>query len=129
MKQKMDLANKKIAEQSKNKTAMIGVIIMNVVLALAYLIELVKGARAAGSYAIVAALCIECFGNYCLCPKKGIHVDTLYMYDRSCFVIWICYAYIRFRFAVLLCACFAGNYHCICRCKALRDIRCLFTGY
>ncbi len=58
MKQKMDLANKIIAEQSKNKTAMIGVIIMNVVLALAYLIELVKGARAAGSYAIVAALCI-----------------------------------------------------------------------
>ncbi len=58
MKQMLDLSDKRIADQSKNKTAMIGIVTMNIVLALAYLVEVVKGARTIGSYAIVAALCI-----------------------------------------------------------------------
>lgn len=54
----MDLANKKNAEASKNNTAMIGIFIMNLVLAVAYLLEVVKGARDIVSYAIIASLCI-----------------------------------------------------------------------
>lgn len=54
----LDLSVKTNAVQSMNKTALIGITIMNVVLALAYLIEVVKGARTIGSYILIAALCI-----------------------------------------------------------------------
>lgn len=57
-KQKMDLSNLVNAEISRNRTAITGIIIMNIVLALAYLVELLKGARTVGSYALVAILCI-----------------------------------------------------------------------
>lgn len=57
-KMKMDLSIARNAEISKNNTAMTGVFIMNLVLAVAYLLEVVKGARTIGSYAVVAALCI-----------------------------------------------------------------------
>ena len=54
----MDLSVKKNADITKNQTAMTGIFIMNLVLALAYVIEVLKGARTIGSYAIVAVLCI-----------------------------------------------------------------------
>ena len=54
----LDLSNKSIAMQVRNKTAIIGVSTMNMVLALAYALEVVKGARTIGSYLIIAALCI-----------------------------------------------------------------------
>lgn len=54
----VDLSIKKNAEASKNSTAMIGIFIMNLVLAVAYLLEVVKGARDFVSYAIIASLCI-----------------------------------------------------------------------
>lgn len=54
----LDLAVKKNADCSTNKTAMTGIYIMNAVLALAYAVELLKGARSPLSYAIVALLCI-----------------------------------------------------------------------
>jgi len=54
----LDLSVKSNAVQSMNKTALVGITIMNVVLALAYLIEVVKGVRTIGSYALIAALCI-----------------------------------------------------------------------
>lgn len=57
-KRRYDLTEKKYADQSKNKTAMTGIYIMNVVLALAYAIELLKGTRSPLSYGIVAALCL-----------------------------------------------------------------------
>ena len=57
-KQKLDFSNFADAESSRNNTAIIGIIIMNVVLALAYLIEVLKGARAIASYAVVAVCCI-----------------------------------------------------------------------
>ena len=53
---KMDLSEKRYADQSNNKTAMIGIYIINVVLAIAYLIELLKGARTPESYALVLFL-------------------------------------------------------------------------
>ena len=54
----LDLSVKSNAVQSMNKTALIGITIMNVVLALAYLIEVLKGSRSIGSYMIVVALCV-----------------------------------------------------------------------
>ena len=56
-KQKLDLSNLVDAESSRNNTAITGIIIMNVILALAYLIEVVKGARTIASYAVVALCC------------------------------------------------------------------------
>lgn len=53
---KMDYSIKEVAEQSKNKIALIGVCIMNVILSLAYLLEVFKNTRSIGSYCIVAAL-------------------------------------------------------------------------
>mgnify|MGYP003291689559 CR=1 FL=1 len=58
VKQKLDLSNLVDAESSRNNTAIVGIIIMNVILALAYLIEVVKGTRTIASYAIVALCCI-----------------------------------------------------------------------
>ena len=54
----LDLSVKANAIQSMNKTALIGITIMNVVLALAYLIAVLKGSRSIGSYMIVVALCV-----------------------------------------------------------------------
>ncbi len=57
-KMKLDLSVKKNAEQSKNATAIIGFISLNVILAAAYFIEVLKSARTIGSYAIVLMLCV-----------------------------------------------------------------------
>lgn len=57
-KQKMDLSNLINAESSRNKTTIIGLVIMNLILAAAYLLEVFKGARTIASYSIVVVLCI-----------------------------------------------------------------------
>nr|MBQ8251817.1 hypothetical protein [Lachnospiraceae bacterium] len=54
----LDYSIKENAEWAKNKIALICAAIMNMIIALAYLIEVVKKTRSIGSYAIVAALCI-----------------------------------------------------------------------
>lgn len=53
-----DFSVKEIAMQSQNKTALVGITIMNIILAVAYLIEVVKDVRSIGSYAVIAAFCI-----------------------------------------------------------------------
>ena len=53
-----DLSVKRNADASKNATAMTGIFIMNFVLVVAYLLEVLKGARDIVSYSIIAALCI-----------------------------------------------------------------------
>ncbi len=55
---KMELANKTNADISRNVTALICVTIMNLVLCVAYVVEVFKGARTIGSFAILAATCI-----------------------------------------------------------------------
>lgn len=57
-KDKMDLSNKIMADGSRNKTVLVGSGTMDVVLAASYLIEVFKGARTIGSYAIIALLCL-----------------------------------------------------------------------
>ncbi len=58
MKARPDYSVKSIAEQSKNKTAMIGVYIMNIILTAAYFLEVIKEERSIVSYSVIAALCI-----------------------------------------------------------------------
>ncbi len=58
MDKKLDLSIHSNAEASRNKTALIGVTIMNIVLCLAYVLEVVKGARTIGSYLFLAAVCV-----------------------------------------------------------------------
>ena len=56
--EKEDLSILSVATASTNKTAISGMMVMNLVLALAYAIEVVKHARGIGSYLIVLALCV-----------------------------------------------------------------------
>ena len=71
-KEKLDLSVKSNAMRSMNATAITGQVIMNVVIALAYLIELIKGVREPFSYLVVALLCfVPCIGTICVfCRKK-----------------------------------------------------------
>ncbi len=55
---KKDLSNPLYADESRNQTAILAVTIMNLVLAVAYLLEVFKGARSVMSYVFVAASCI-----------------------------------------------------------------------
>ena len=55
---KKDLSNPLYADESRNQTAILAVSIMNLVLTVAYLIEVFKGARTIPSYIFVAASCI-----------------------------------------------------------------------
>ncbi len=55
---KKDLSNPLYADESRNQTAILAVSIMNLVLVVAYLIEVFKGARTIPSYIFVAASCI-----------------------------------------------------------------------
>lgn len=53
-----DFTNPKIAAQSRNKDALTGVCIMNLILAVAYLVEFIKGTRSLPSYLIFLMLCL-----------------------------------------------------------------------
>lgn len=54
----LDLSVKSNAIQSMNKTALVGMSIMYVVLALAYFIEVIKGVRGISSYLFIGVFCI-----------------------------------------------------------------------
>lgn len=55
---KLDLSKRENAEKSRNKTALTGIIIMNLVLSVAYAFEVVKGERGIASYAVVIFFCL-----------------------------------------------------------------------
>lgn len=57
----LDLSNKTNAEASRNQTALIGMTIMNTVLAIAYFVEVLKGVRTVGEYILLAVLCLAPF--------------------------------------------------------------------
>lgn len=57
-KAKQDLSVLENAKQSMNKTALIGIFIMDIVLAVAYFIEVLKGARTFGSYSVLLVTCV-----------------------------------------------------------------------
>lgn len=75
--QDMDYTKKHIADQSRNKVALTGTIIMNVIIAVAYVVEVLKGVRGLGSYLIVLSLCV-------LSPVISVMV---YMKKKDAFAI------------------------------------------
>ena len=108
-----DLSVKKHADHSTNKTAMTGIYIMNAVLALAYAVELIKGARSPLSYAIVAALCVlPCVIAQLIYTKKkdskliryilGIGFIMLYAYVMFTSETNLTFSYIIVAFVMLV---------------------------
>lgn len=54
----IDLSNETVASQAKNKIVVIGMSLMNVILAISYFIEVLKGERKMAEYLIVFLLTI-----------------------------------------------------------------------
>ncbi len=101
---KLDLSEKKYAEQSMNNTAMTGVFIMNAVLALAYAVELIKKARTPQSYAIVALLCVlPCVVALLIYRKKKDSGVIRYVLGIGFLML---YAYIMFTSSTNLAFCY-----------------------
>ena len=112
-KEKVDLSEQRYADQSKNTTAMIGIYIMNIILAIAYLIELLKGARTPQSYVLVLCLCfIPCLISMFLYFRKqdsffiryvlGIGFLALYGYIMFTSTTNVVFCYIIVAFVLLV---------------------------
>lgn len=112
-KNNLDLSVKKYADQSMNKTAMVGIYIMNLVLSLAYAVELFKGARSPLSYGIVALLCVlPCVLAQIIYGKKkdsgliryvlGIGFLLLYAYVMFTSTTNLTFCYIIVAFVILV---------------------------
>ena len=57
-KEKEDLSVKEVAAKNMNQTVITGMFVMNLILTVAYAVEVVKQARTLGSYLVVAGLCV-----------------------------------------------------------------------
>lgn len=110
---KLDYSVKAVAEQSKNKTALIGITVMNIVLALAYLLEVFKDARSIGSYCVIAVLClgptIAGIVMYCLNKQSsliryvcGFGFALLYAYIMFTSTTELVFCYIIVFFVILI---------------------------
>jgi len=108
-----DLSVKKNADWSTNKTAMTGIFIMNAVLAIAYAVELLKGARSPLSYVIIALLCVlPCVISMFIYMKKkdssiiryilGIGFIMLYGYIMFTSTSNLAFCYIIVAFVILV---------------------------
>lgn len=105
MKEKLDLSIKKNADQSRNLTALIGMLIMNLMLTAAYSLELVKKTRTPLSFAIVAILCIApCIISFLIYRKKKD--SSIIRYIFAGFFIAM-YAYVMFTGTTMLTFCYA----------------------
>lgn len=103
-KEKMDLSKKRIADQSRNTTAMTGVYIMNAVLTIAYAVELLKGVRSPLSYAIVAFFCIApCIIAQIIYKKNKSSAAIRYVLGIG---FLLAYAYIMFTASTTLTFCY-----------------------
>ena len=101
---KLDYSNRSVAEQSKNKIALIGTTIMDIVLALAYAIELIKGSRDIVSYAIIAALAlVPCIIAIITYLRKNDSKAIRYISGVGFMAL---YAYIMFTTTTVLAFCY-----------------------
>ncbi len=108
-----DYSVKEIAMQNQNKTALIGITIMNVILAIAYVIEVFKDARTIGSYAVIAASCIlPCVFAWMLYRKKPDSTQIRYICSIGfsilyTYIMWttstdIAFCYVIVIFVILI---------------------------
>ena len=87
----MDYTNKSIADQSRNKTALLGATIMNAIIAFAYFFEVLKGTRGMGAYLIIVALCfVPIIAAYVTYLKKKDSYSIRYILSVG-FVFLYCY--------------------------------------
>lgn len=100
----MDFTNKSVANQSRNKVAVLGSSIMNVILALAYVIEVFKGGRTIGSYLIVLLLCMLPMLATCLAYLKK--KDTMVIRHIICIGFALLYSYIMFTSSTTITFCY-----------------------
>ena len=100
MKTQLDLTDLKQADRSRNKTALICMLVVNVVLALAYLLEVIKDVRSILSYAVVAVLCIapSVFGLILYKTKPSSKLIRYVLAIPFCFL----YAYVMFTGTTML---------------------------
>lgn len=102
---KLDLSNARNADASRNKTAMTGQFIMNQVLAIAYLVEVIKKTRNVDSYALLAAtLIIPCVISLVLYLRKKEDRKIRYVIAVG-FLMF--YTYIMFTTTTDLTFCYA----------------------
>lgn len=103
-KEKMDLSKKRIADQSRNITAMTGVYIMDAVLVIAYAVELLKGVRTPLSYAVVAFFCIApCIIAQIIYQKNKSSAAIRYVLGIG---FLLAYVYIMFTASTTLTFCY-----------------------
>ena len=93
-----------MAEQSRNATAIIGICIMNGILIVAYLVEMMKGSRTPGSYAVVAFWCIVPSVASVLAYLKRKETEWVRYIATLGFVVL--YTYIRFTTTTNLAFCY-----------------------
>ncbi len=101
---KMDLTDEKVAEQSRNLTALTGICIMNGILTAAYLVELLKGTRSPLSYAIVAFWCIMPSVAAVLAYRRKR--DTVWVRYIATVGFMVLYTYVRFTTTTNLAFCY-----------------------
>lgn len=90
--EKEDLSIKSVAMISTNKTAISGMIVMNLVLALAYALEVLKKGRTFGGYLVILVLCVlPCILGGVLFSRKKDAVSVRYVFAVGFGVL---YAYI-----------------------------------
>jgi len=77
---KLDLSIKENAKASINKTLMSAVLVLNVVLASAYFMEVVKGARDIVSYLIIAFLCLSPYFVSSFIYRKNKSSNAIHYY-------------------------------------------------
>lgn len=104
-KTKLDLTNNTHAEASRNETAIKGVCVMYALLAAAYVVEVFKGTRSIGSYAVVVAtLLIPCVISLALYFRKKESRAVRYVIMIG-FIVF--YAYVMVTTSTDLAFCYA----------------------
>lgn len=103
-KEKEDLSVKEVAAKNMNQTVIIGMFVMNLILTVAYAVEVVKQARTLGSYLVVAGLCVlPCIFSLIFFFKKKEAMVIRYIFAVGFALV---YGYIMFTTTTNLAFCY-----------------------
>lgn len=103
-KEREDLSVKEVAAKNMNQTVITGMSVMNIVLAAAYAIEVVKKARSLESYLIIAGLCIlPCILAFIFFSKKKDSLAVRYVFSVGFALL---YGYVMFTTTANLAFCY-----------------------
>lgn len=103
-KEKEDLSVKEVAAKNMNQTVITGMFVMNLILTVAYAVEVVKQARTLGSYLVVAGLCVlPCIFSLIFFFKKKEAMVIRYIFAVG---FALAYGYIMFTTTTNLTFCY-----------------------